>query len=119
MAATALFFWDKTQKLRGPGVPHSHVERLLSLRPRGHPGMLCFFFLLFQAKIDVLLVGNVAAQPLADTVQRFFSSLAEVTVTVGDMQAAAELLAQREFHLVFLRMTSPAAGEQEAARSLR
>lgn len=81
--------------------------------------MLCFFFLLFQAKIDVLLVGNVAAQPLADTVQRFFSSLAEVTVTVGDMQAAAELLAQREFHLVFLRMTSPAAGEQEAARSLR
>ncbi|XP_045695003.1 spermatogenesis- and oogenesis-specific basic helix-loop-helix-containing protein 2 [Phyllostomus hastatus] len=72
-----------------------------------------------QAKIDVLLVGDAAVRPLADTVQEFFSTLAEVTVTVGDVHGAVALLAQREFHLVFLRMASPAAGEQEAARALR
>ncbi|XP_036994653.2 spermatogenesis- and oogenesis-specific basic helix-loop-helix-containing protein 2 [Artibeus jamaicensis] len=72
-----------------------------------------------QAKIDILLVGNGAVQPLADAVQKFFSNLADVTITVGDMQGAAELLAEQDFHLVFLRMTSsPAAGEWEAARSL-
>ncbi|KAF6084903.1 spermatogenesis and oogenesis specific basic helix-loop-helix 2 [Phyllostomus discolor] len=73
-----------------------------------------------QAKIDVLLLGDAAVGPLADTVRGFFSALAEVTVTVGDLQGAAALLAERQFHLVFLRMASPgAAGEQEAARALR
>lgn len=61
----------------------------------------------------------MAVQPLADTVRKFFSTLAEVTVTVGDMRGAAQLLAEREFHLVFLRMASPAAGERDAARALR
>ncbi|XP_036913256.1 spermatogenesis- and oogenesis-specific basic helix-loop-helix-containing protein 2 [Sturnira hondurensis] len=71
-----------------------------------------------QAKIDVLIVGDGAVQPLANAVQKLFSNLAEVTVTVGDMQGAWELLADRGFHLVFLRMTSSAAGEREAARTL-
>ncbi|XP_054442684.1 spermatogenesis- and oogenesis-specific basic helix-loop-helix-containing protein 2 [Pteronotus mesoamericanus] len=72
-----------------------------------------------QVKIDVLLLGDVPVQPLADAVQKLFSNLAEVTVTVGDVPGAAALLAEHAFHLVFLRPACAAAGDLAAPGSLR
>lgn len=78
-----------------------------------------FFFLLFQAKIDLLLVGDITAQYLADIVQKFFYSMAEVTITISDVRKAAALLDACAFNMVFLKVTLPTAQELEAVKLIR
>uniref|UniRef100_A0A8D1S0J7 Spermatogenesis- and oogenesis-specific basic helix-loop-helix-containing protein 2 n=1 Tax=Sus scrofa TaxID=9823 RepID=A0A8D1S0J7_PIG len=73
-----------------------------------------------QAKIDLLLVGDVAVQCLASIVQKFFSSIAKVTVTISDVQKAAALVDNCTFNMVFLKLTAlPTAEELEAVRLIR
>lgn len=78
------------------------------------------FFLLFQAKVDLLLVGDVTVQYLADIAQKSFSSIAEVTITIRDVGQAAMLLKDLPFDVVFLKMTSlPTAEELGAMKLIR
>ena len=78
------------------------------------------FFLLFQAKIDLLLVGDVTVQYLADIAQKSFSNIAKVTITMRDVEQAAVLLENCPFDVVFLKMTSlPTAEELEAVELIR
>nr|KAF6428496.1 spermatogenesis and oogenesis specific basic helix-loop-helix 2 [Rousettus aegyptiacus] len=72
-----------------------------------------------MAKIDFLLLGDVTIQYLADIVQKLFSEIAEVTITISDVRKAAALLDERAFNVVFLKMTSPAAGELDAVKLIR
>ncbi|XP_058403995.1 spermatogenesis- and oogenesis-specific basic helix-loop-helix-containing protein 2 isoform X2 [Diceros bicornis minor] len=73
-----------------------------------------------QAKIDLLLVGDVTVQYLADVVQKFFSNTGEVTVTTSDVKKAAALLNDCAFDMVFLKMTSlPTAEELETVKLIR
>ncbi|KAM8784454.1 spermatogenesis- and oogenesis-specific basic helix-loop-helix-containing protein 2 [Rhynchonycteris naso] len=72
-----------------------------------------------QAKIDLLLVGDVTVQHLADIVQKFFSSVGTVTITVSGMEQAATLLGEGTFSMVFLKPTSPAADGLEAVQLIR
>ncbi|KAI5129677.1 Spermatogenesis- And Oogenesis-Specific Basic Helix-Loop-Helix-Containing Protein 2 [Manis pentadactyla] len=73
-----------------------------------------------QAKIDLLLVGDVSVQYLADSIQKFFSNVAEVTVTVSDVKKAAAFLDKGTFNIVFLKMASlPAAEGLEAVKLTR
>uniref|UniRef100_A0A3Q2HZP7 Spermatogenesis- and oogenesis-specific basic helix-loop-helix-containing protein 2 n=1 Tax=Equus caballus TaxID=9796 RepID=A0A3Q2HZP7_HORSE len=73
-----------------------------------------------QAKIDLLLVGDVTVQYLADTAQKFFSNTAEVTITISDVKKAAVLLNDCTFNMLFLKMTSlPTAEELETVRLIR
>ncbi|XP_023402991.1 spermatogenesis- and oogenesis-specific basic helix-loop-helix-containing protein 2, partial [Loxodonta africana] len=82
--------------------------------------VVVFFFLLFQVKIDLLLVGDVTIVNLADTVQKLFSSTAEVTVTVSDVKKVAAFLDECTFNMVFLKMTSlPITEELEAVKLIR
>ncbi|XP_022265632.1 spermatogenesis- and oogenesis-specific basic helix-loop-helix-containing protein 2 isoform X5 [Canis lupus familiaris] len=68
-----------------------------------------------QAKIDLLLVGDVTVQYLADIAQKSFSNIAKVTITMRDVEQAAVLLENCPFDVVFLKMTSlPTAEELEA-----
>ncbi|KAF5916394.1 hypothetical protein HPG69_017628 [Diceros bicornis minor] len=72
------------------------------------------------AKIDLLLVGDVTVQYLADVVQKFFSNTGEVTVTTSDVKKAAALLNDCAFDMVFLKMTSlPTAEELETVKLIR
>ncbi|TKC52451.1 hypothetical protein EI555_012599, partial [Monodon monoceros] len=72
------------------------------------------------AKIDLLLVGDVTVQYLADIVQKFFSNLAKVTVIISDVKMAAALVDDCTFNMVFLKLTSlPTAEELEAVRLIR
>eukprot|EP00069_Balaena_mysticetus_P013902 bmy_03068T0 len=72
------------------------------------------------AKIDLLLVGDVTVQYLADIVQKFFSNLAKVTVTISDAKKAAALVDDSTFNMVFLKLTSlPTAEELKAVRLIR
>ncbi|XP_045834535.1 spermatogenesis- and oogenesis-specific basic helix-loop-helix-containing protein 2 [Meles meles] len=59
-----------------------------------------------QAKIDLLLVGDLTVQYLADIAQKSFSNIAKVTITLRDVGQAAALLKDRPFDMVFLKMTS-------------
>ncbi|XP_022376404.1 spermatogenesis- and oogenesis-specific basic helix-loop-helix-containing protein 2 [Enhydra lutris kenyoni] len=59
-----------------------------------------------QAKIDLLLVGDLTVQYLADIAQKSFSNIAKVTITIRDVGQAAALLKDRPFDMVFLKMTS-------------
>ncbi|KAM5288023.1 spermatogenesis- and oogenesis-specific basic helix-loop-helix-containing protein 2-like [Ctenodactylus gundi] len=73
-----------------------------------------------QAKIDLLLVGDATARYLADGIQKFFSSSAEVTITISDVKKAAALLDDCTFDMVFLRIASFLTAEElEAIRSIR
>ncbi|XP_012320937.2 spermatogenesis- and oogenesis-specific basic helix-loop-helix-containing protein 2 [Aotus nancymaae] len=73
-----------------------------------------------QAKIDVLLVGDVTVDYLADMVQKFFSNTAEVTITISDMKEAAALLDDWTFNVVFLKMPSSLSAEElEAIQLIR
>ncbi|XP_057563722.1 spermatogenesis- and oogenesis-specific basic helix-loop-helix-containing protein 2 [Hippopotamus amphibius kiboko] len=73
-----------------------------------------------QAKIDLLLVGDVTIQYLADIVQKFFSDIAEVTITISDVKKAAALADDCTFNMVFLKLTSlPTAEELEAFKLIR
>ncbi|XP_019592092.2 spermatogenesis- and oogenesis-specific basic helix-loop-helix-containing protein 2 isoform X1 [Rhinolophus sinicus] len=72
-----------------------------------------------QAKIDLLLVGDVTAQYLADIVQKFFYSMAEVTITVSDVRKATALLDACAFNMVFLKVTLPTVQELEAVKLIR
>ncbi|XP_049709237.1 spermatogenesis- and oogenesis-specific basic helix-loop-helix-containing protein 2 [Elephas maximus indicus] len=73
-----------------------------------------------QVKIDLLLVGDVTIVNLADTVQKLFSSTAEVTVTVSDVKKVAAFLDECTFNMVFLKMTSlPITEELEAVKLIR
>ncbi|ELK09275.1 Spermatogenesis- and oogenesis-specific basic helix-loop-helix-containing protein 2 [Pteropus alecto] len=72
-----------------------------------------------EAKIDFLIVGDVTVQYLADIVQKLFSEIAEVTITVSDVRKAAALLDERAFNVVFLKMTSPTPGELDAVKLIR
>ncbi|XP_072653509.1 spermatogenesis- and oogenesis-specific basic helix-loop-helix-containing protein 2 isoform X5 [Canis lupus baileyi] len=70
---------------------------------------------IYQAKIDLLLVGDVTVQYLADIAQKSFSNIAKVTITMRDVEQAAVLLENCPFDVVFLKMTSlPTAEELEA-----
>ena len=91
-----------------------------SLCPNNNYVALLLFFLVFQAKIDLLLVGDVTVQYLADTAQKFFSNTAEVTITISDVKKAAVLLNDCTFNMLFLKMTSlPTAEELETVRLIR
>ncbi|XP_008058570.1 spermatogenesis- and oogenesis-specific basic helix-loop-helix-containing protein 2-like [Carlito syrichta] len=73
-----------------------------------------------RAKIDLLLVGDVTVHCLADTVQKFFSNTAGVTVTISDVREASKLLDDGTFNMVFLQMTSFLSAEDlEAVRLIR
>ncbi|XP_022265635.1 spermatogenesis- and oogenesis-specific basic helix-loop-helix-containing protein 2 isoform X8 [Canis lupus familiaris] len=73
-----------------------------------------------QAKIDLLLVGDVTVQYLADIAQKSFSNIAKVTITMRDVEQAAVLLENCPFDVVFLKMTSlPTAEELEAVELIR
>ncbi|XP_037383069.1 spermatogenesis- and oogenesis-specific basic helix-loop-helix-containing protein 2 isoform X2 [Talpa occidentalis] len=73
-----------------------------------------------QAKIDLLLVGDVTVQYLADVIQKVFSTTAKITITICDMKKAAALWDIATFNMVFLKMTSlPTAEELEAIRLIR
>ena len=70
------------------------------------------FFLLFQANIDLLLVGDVTVQYLADTIQKLFSNIAKVTIIISDVKKAAALVDDCTFYMVFLKLTSPPTAEE-------
>ncbi|XP_023570833.1 spermatogenesis- and oogenesis-specific basic helix-loop-helix-containing protein 2 [Octodon degus] len=73
-----------------------------------------------QAKIDLLLVGDVTICYLADDIQKFFPNLAEVTITICEMKKAAALLDDCKFDMVFLKITSLLTAEDlEAVKSIR
>ncbi|XP_037655814.1 spermatogenesis- and oogenesis-specific basic helix-loop-helix-containing protein 2 [Choloepus didactylus] len=73
-----------------------------------------------QAKIDLLLVGDVIVGNLADNVQKLFSNTAKVRVTMSDVKQAAAFLAECMFNLVFLKKASlPNAEELEAVKLIR
>nr|XP_020016964.1 LOW QUALITY PROTEIN: spermatogenesis- and oogenesis-specific basic helix-loop-helix-containing protein 2-like [Castor canadensis] len=73
-----------------------------------------------MAKLDLLLVGDVAVHYLADTVQKFFSNIADLTITLSDVNDAATLLDDCMFDIVFLKMTSLLTAEElEAVKSIR
>uniref|UniRef100_A0A2K6JX37 Uncharacterized protein n=1 Tax=Rhinopithecus bieti TaxID=61621 RepID=A0A2K6JX37_RHIBE len=73
-----------------------------------------------QAKIDVLLVGDVTVGYLADTVQKLFANIAEVTITISDMKEAVALLDDCTFNMVFLKMPSSLSAEElEAIKLIR
>ncbi|XP_012996662.1 spermatogenesis- and oogenesis-specific basic helix-loop-helix-containing protein 2 isoform X1 [Cavia porcellus] len=73
-----------------------------------------------QAKIDLLLVGDVTVCYLADDIQKFFPNSAEVTITISDMKKAATLLDDCTFDMVFLKITSFLTAEElEAVKSIR
>uniref|UniRef100_A0A8C3W4W0 Spermatogenesis- and oogenesis-specific basic helix-loop-helix-containing protein 2 n=1 Tax=Catagonus wagneri TaxID=51154 RepID=A0A8C3W4W0_9CETA len=73
-----------------------------------------------QAKIDLLLVGDVTVQCLANIVQKFFSNIARVTITISDVKKAAALVDNCTFNMVFLKLTSlPTAEELEGVRLIR
>ncbi|XP_077724194.1 spermatogenesis- and oogenesis-specific basic helix-loop-helix-containing protein 2 isoform X1 [Canis aureus] len=75
---------------------------------------------IYQAKIDLLLVGDVTVQYLADIAQKSFSNIAKVTITMRDVEQAAVLLENCPFDVVFLKMTSlPTAEELEAVELIR
>ncbi|XP_045149937.1 spermatogenesis- and oogenesis-specific basic helix-loop-helix-containing protein 2-like [Echinops telfairi] len=65
-----------------------------------------------QARINVILVGGVAAVGLAEVLQRFLSRLAEAEVTVSAVERAAECLASGAFSMTFLRTTSLSMAEE-------
>ncbi|XP_006154230.1 spermatogenesis- and oogenesis-specific basic helix-loop-helix-containing protein 2 [Tupaia chinensis] len=72
-----------------------------------------------QAKIDLLLVGDITVCYLADTIQAFFSNT-EVTITISDVKKAATLLDDCTFNMVFLKMSSILTSEElEAVRLIR
>ncbi|XP_036105707.1 spermatogenesis- and oogenesis-specific basic helix-loop-helix-containing protein 2 [Molossus molossus] len=72
-----------------------------------------------QEKIDLLLIGDVTVQYLADTAQKLFSNIAKVTVTIRDVKEGAALLSQLTFNVVFLTVTLPTAPELEAVKLIR
>nr|XP_033699483.1 spermatogenesis- and oogenesis-specific basic helix-loop-helix-containing protein 2 isoform X2 [Tursiops truncatus] len=73
-----------------------------------------------QTKIDLLLVGDVTVQYLADIVQKCFSNLAKITVIISDVKTVAALVDDCTFNMVFLKLTSlPTAEELEAVRLIR
>ncbi|XP_025118700.2 spermatogenesis- and oogenesis-specific basic helix-loop-helix-containing protein 2 isoform X5 [Bubalus bubalis] len=65
-----------------------------------------------QANIDLLLVGDVRVQYLADTVQKLFSNIAQVTIIISDVKKAAALVDDCTFDMVFLKLTSPPTAEE-------
>ncbi|XP_006731346.1 spermatogenesis- and oogenesis-specific basic helix-loop-helix-containing protein 2 [Leptonychotes weddellii] len=73
-----------------------------------------------QAKIDLLLVGDVTVQYLADIAQKSFSNMGKVTITIRDVGQAAALLKDHPFDMVFLKMTPlPTAEELGAIKLIR
>ncbi|XP_058526839.1 spermatogenesis- and oogenesis-specific basic helix-loop-helix-containing protein 2 [Ochotona princeps] len=73
-----------------------------------------------QVKIDLLLVGDLTVGCLADSVQQFFSSASEVTITISDLKKAAMLLNECTFNMVFLKMASFLTAEEvEAVKLIR
>ncbi|XP_058132933.1 spermatogenesis- and oogenesis-specific basic helix-loop-helix-containing protein 2 [Dasypus novemcinctus] len=73
-----------------------------------------------QAKIDLLLVGDIIVGNLADIVQKLFSSTVKITITVSDVKQAAVFLDGCTFNMVFLKTASlPNAEELEAVKLIR
>ncbi|XP_060143956.1 spermatogenesis- and oogenesis-specific basic helix-loop-helix-containing protein 2 isoform X1 [Globicephala melas] len=106
--------WD----LPGPGrepVSPALAGGLSTTAPPGKPKKCSF-----KTKIDLLLVGDVTVQYLADIVQKFFSNLAKITVIISDVKTVAALVDDCTFNMVFLKLTSlPTAEELEAVRLIR
>lgn len=76
-------------------------------------------FLLFQERLDLLLVGDATRYFLTGSVQ-FFSITAQITLTVSDVKKVAALLAANSFDIVFLMVTSTLTVEElEAVKLIR
>uniref|UniRef100_A0A8I6A1I4 Spermatogenesis- and oogenesis-specific basic helix-loop-helix-containing protein 2 n=1 Tax=Rattus norvegicus TaxID=10116 RepID=A0A8I6A1I4_RAT len=71
-------------------------------------------------RVDLLLVGDATRYFLAGSVQKFFSSTAQITLTISNVKKVAALLAANSFDIIFLKVTSTlTAEEQEAVRLIR
>ncbi|XP_034357306.1 spermatogenesis- and oogenesis-specific basic helix-loop-helix-containing protein 2 [Arvicanthis niloticus] len=73
-----------------------------------------------QGRVDLLLVGDATRYFLAGSVQKFFSSTAQITLTISNVKKVATLLAANSFDIIFLKVTSTlTAEEQEAVKLIR
>ncbi|XP_028619440.1 spermatogenesis- and oogenesis-specific basic helix-loop-helix-containing protein 2 [Grammomys surdaster] len=73
-----------------------------------------------QGRVDLLLVGDATRYFLAGSVQKFFSSTAQITLTISNVKKVAALLAANSFDIIFLKVTSTlTAEEQEAIKLIR
>ncbi|XP_007951484.1 spermatogenesis- and oogenesis-specific basic helix-loop-helix-containing protein 2-like [Orycteropus afer afer] len=73
-----------------------------------------------KVKVDLLLVGDVAVVSLANAVQRLFSNVTDVTVTVSGVKRVAAFLDDGVFNAVLLKMTPfPTAEELDAIKFIR
>jgi hypothetical protein len=67
-----------------------------------------------------LLVGDATRYFLAGSMQKFFPSTAQITLTISNVKKVAVLLAANSFDIIFLKVTSTlTAEEQEAAKLIR
>ncbi|XP_060047519.1 spermatogenesis- and oogenesis-specific basic helix-loop-helix-containing protein 2 isoform X2 [Erinaceus europaeus] len=73
-----------------------------------------------QAKLDLLLIGDVTVNYLADIIQKVFSSVMKVTITISDVRKAVALWDDDIFNIVFLKITAlPTIEELEVVKLIR
>nr|BAB30389.1 unnamed protein product [Mus musculus] len=73
-----------------------------------------------QGRVNLLLVGDATRYFLAGSMQKFFPSTAQITLTISNVKKVAVLLAANSFDIIFLKVTSTlTAEEQEAAKLIR
>nr|XP_048280775.1 spermatogenesis- and oogenesis-specific basic helix-loop-helix-containing protein 2 [Myodes glareolus] len=73
-----------------------------------------------QERLDLLLVGDATRYFLTGSVQKFFSTTAQITLTVSDVKKVAALLVANSFDIVFLKVTSTLTVEElEAVKLIR
>lgn len=67
-----------------------------------------------------MLVADATRYFLTDSVQKYFSATAQITLTVSDVKKVAGLLAANSFDIVFLKVTSTLTVEElEAVKLVR
>ncbi|KAK7818503.1 hypothetical protein U0070_013062 [Myodes glareolus] len=71
-----------------------------------------------QERLDLLLVGDATRYFLTGSVQKFFSTTAQITLTVSDVKKVAALLVANSFDIVFLKVTSTLTVEELEAVKL-
>ncbi|CAH6779074.1 Sohlh2 [Phodopus roborovskii] len=73
-----------------------------------------------QRKLELLLVGDATRYFLTGSVQKFFASMAHVTLTISNVKKVPTLLAASSFDIIFLKVTSTLTVEElEAVKSIR
>ncbi|XP_038202972.1 spermatogenesis- and oogenesis-specific basic helix-loop-helix-containing protein 2 [Arvicola amphibius] len=73
-----------------------------------------------QERLDLLLVGDTTGYVLTGSIRKYFSTAAQITLTVSDVKKAAVLLAANSFDIVFLKVTSTLTVEElEAVKLIR